>query len=511
MRTASVAPGILSHGIPVSLGTPRQHLVLTPSLQLDTTFIPRYTNSCIYTTDTPVPADDTRWTDQDSRSVCMGIYGGAFVPSQSTSFFDNGTNSPVSEAWFRKTRFSDWRFMIDTFTFTDCVDAYAQQNQVLPEKRDVTTSFILPNEGATFGGLGASVLSLTPSSRLLETLVAAGMAPSKSWSLSNESLCLGCVDENLYTGQFQKFKVADRQKDGGLPCLLQLKVESLDYHDGPTSEGVPLIENAFAACVDPGVTLLVLPPDTRAGIGEAVGADWVFASSSSSNLGGSFLKFKLEGGLEVDVKKPGNTTAGQQPSINTGTWGAYGQDVPVLGQPFTDSIILRWDEATQEYGLANRNSKSDGKTELKPLGCDSFPSIEESVETTPNIGIIVGSIIGGFAAGSLFGAAAVFFYWRGQRGVQSKYEAMRGENAVSLRTVDTGGRTLESRMSGVSSPPATSLRETLRSHFRNRSVSPFKEPYLVGDSQVFEAPEGGTAEPSKRSRGEMGVYSYDHR
>ena len=326
--------------------------------------------------------------------------------------------------------------------------------------------------------------------------------PSKSWSLSNESLCLGCVDGNSYTGEFQKFKLADRQKDSGLPCLLQVKVESLDYHDGLTSEGVPLIENAFVACVDPGVTLLVLPPDTRAGIGEAVGADWVFASSSSSNLGGSFLKFKLEGGLEVDVNKPGNTTAGaawimsgQQLSTKTGTWGAYGQDVPVLGQPFTDSVILRWDEATQEYGLANRNSKSDGKTELKPLGCDSFPSIKESVETTPSVGIIVGSIIGGFVAGPLFGAAAFFFYWRGQRGVQSKYEAMRGENAVSLWTVDTGGRTLESKMNDVSSLPATSLRESLRSHFRNRSVSPFKEPYLVGDSQVFEAPEGGIAEP----------------
>ena len=175
------------------------------------------------------------------------------------------------------------------------------------------------------------------------------------------------------------------------------------------------------------------------------------------------------------------------------------------------SIWPRWDEATQEYGLANRNPKSDVKTDLKPLGCDSFPSIKEPVETTPSVGVIVGAIIGGFVAGLSFAVAAVFFYWRGQRGVQSKYEAMRGEDALSLWTVDIGSRTLESRMSGVSSLPATSLRESLRSHFKKRSVSPFKEPCLVGDSQVFEAPEGGTAEPSKRSRGEIGVYLYDHR
>jgi hypothetical protein len=501
IRNASVAPGIISRGIPVSLGTPPQHLVLTPSLQLDTTFIPRYTNSCVYAADAPVPANDSRWTDQDGRYVCMDIYGGAFAPEQSTTFFDNGTNSPVSEAWFMKTRFSDWRFMMDSFMYTDYLEAYARQNDVLPERWNVTTSFVLPNDGAIFGGLGASVLSLTPDSRLLETLVAEGMASSKSWTLSSEDLCLGCVGETAYTGEFQKFKVADRAKKGGLPCLLQVKVVSLDYHNGPTSEGVSLIENSLAACVDPGVPLLVFPPDTRAKLGVTVGADLVSSSPSNSRLNGSFLRFKLEGGLEVDVKEPDNDTgkvasmSNQQLFSEDGTWGAYGLDVPVLGQPFTDSIILRWDEATQEYGLANGNPKSGIKKDLKPLGCDGFPSTKGSEETTPSVGVIVGSIIGGFVAGVLFAGAAIFFYWRGQRGVQSKYEAMRGEDAVSLRTVDTDGRTLESRMSGVSSLPAPSLRESLRSHFGKRSVSPFKEPYLVGDSQVFEAPEGGIAEP----------------
>lgn len=413
--------------------------------------------------------------------------------------------------------------MTDSFIFTDYVEAYALQNGVLPDERNVTASFILPNEGATFGGLSTSALSLTPGSRVLETLVAENRVPSKSWSLSNKSLCLGCIDENAYTGEFQKFKVADRGKDGGLPCLLQVKIESLDYHADMTSEGVSLIENAFATCVDPGLRFLVLPPDVHVESPEAVGANaealsgWVSSSSGSSHTNSSFLRFKLGGGLEVDVRKPDSSTVdaapvnNSSPLIRDGTWGAYGEGVPVLGSPFTDSVILRWDETTQEYGLANINSKADGKKDLQPLGCDDFPSISRSVEATPNVGIIVGSIVGGFVAGLLFAAAAVFFYWRGHRGVKSKYEAMRGEDAVSLRTVDTGGRTLESRMSGASSLPASSLRESLRSHFGKRSVSPVMEPYLVDDSQVFEAPEGGTADPSKRSRGEMNVYSYDHR
>jgi hypothetical protein len=523
IRAASVAPEIISHGIPILLGTPPQYIVLTPSLQLDTPFIPRYTNSCVFAANTLVPANDTRWTDQDGRLVCAELYGGAFVPELSTTFFDNGTNSPVSEAWFKTTRFSDWRFMTDSFMFTDYIEAYAVQNDLLPDRRNVTTSFILPNEGATFGGLGASPLSLTPGSQVLEKLAAEGVVPSKSWALSNESLCLGCVDENVYTGEFQNFKVADRGKDGGLPCLLQVKVESFDYHADMASEGVPLTQNAFAACVDPGAQSLVLPPDVRAELHKTGGGDveglhkWVSSSSSASNSSSSFLRFKLEGGLQVDVRKPESVKA-DAASINNqwllqqdDAWGAYGEDVPVLGKQFTDAVVLRWDETTQEYGLANRNPKADGRKNLKPLGCDDFPSTSKSVETTPSVGIIVGSIIGGFSAGLLFAAAAVFFYSRGQRGVKSKYEAMRGEDAVSLRTVNTGGRTLESRMSGTSSLPATSLRESLRLHFGKRSVSPFIEPYLVGDSQVFEAPEGGTADPSKRSRGEMGVYSYDHR
>ena len=518
LRTVSVAPGALSHGIPISIGTPPQQLVLTPSLQLDTTFIPRYTNSCVYGAGASIPANDTRWDGRDGMTVCAGIYGGGFVPSLSTSFFDNGTSSPVSEAWFKIARFSDWHFMTDEFIFADYMGAYVQQNEMLPGKRNTTTSFILPNEGARFGGLGNSALSLTPSSRLVEALYTEGMIPSKSWSLSNESLCLGCIDENAHTAEFVSFKLADRGTNEGLPCLLQVKVESLDYHDDASSTGVALLKNAFVACIDPAVAFLVLPTDARTKLREVIGSDgnanddWFATTSDPLKNRDGFLRFRLDGNLEVDVAISGPGEAGEKVlAIQSGSWGAYGEDVPVLGIPFTGSTVLRWDEATQEYGLAKKNPKANGKSDLKPLGCDQFPALSRSRETTPNVGIIVGSIVGGFAAGLLFAAAAVFFYWRGQRGVRSKYETMRGEDTVSLRTVDTGGRSLESRGTDTMSLPASSLRESLLSRFGKRSVSPVIEPYLVGDSEVFEAPEGGTANPTKRNRVEIGGYSYDHR
>lgn len=523
IRSSSSAPGTFSHGVPIYIGTPPQQIVLTPSLQVDTTFIPLYTNSCIYAADTTIPTNDTRWESQDGATVCARIYGGGFLPGLSTSFQDNRTNDQINEPWFRTLRFAGWRFIAESFSFADYLETYVQQNEALPEKRNVTGSFILPDEGASFGGLGSSALSLTPDSKSLEALYAAAMVPSKSWSLTNESLCLGCIDESMYTGEFQAFKPSKRDSVDGLPCLLQTQIEALEYHLDSGSLGVALVDKPFTACIDPGVGFLVLPSDAVAKLPDVVGAS-VKASSDDSitflgspKKGSSILRFKLDDGLEVVVAIPGAGGAGGQDNgewtlpVGTGIWGAYGESKPVLGKPFTDAILLRWDGSSQEYGMANRNPVENEKINLKPLGCDDFRSTKNSAETTPNIGIIVGSIVGGFLAGLLFTAASVYFFWRGQRGVKSKYEAMRGDDAVSLRTVDTGGRTVESRMSGTLSPPKSSIRSSLRSHFGARSVSPMMEPYLVDNSQVYEAPEGGTGYPTKRDRSEITTYSYDQR
>ncbi|KZM19059.1 hypothetical protein ST47_g9805 [Ascochyta rabiei] len=522
IRSLSTAPGTLSRGIPVSIGTPPQQIVLTPSLQLDTSFIPRYSNSCIYTRDSAIPANDTRWSKEDGRTVCASIYGGGFVPSLSTSFHDNGTDEQVVEEWFKVSRVSGWRFVTESFIFVDYMETYMQQNKILPEKRNVTSSFILPEEGATFGGLGGSTLTLTPNSRTLNTLYSEGLVPSRSWSLTNKGLCLGCIDESLSTGEFQSFKLAARDADGELPCLFQVEVEGLEYYPDVGTGGVALIDKPFTACVDPGVAFLVLPTAANARLSQAAVANLEAASNKSMPFGGSLkdgsghLLLKLEGGLEVNITVPAaRMTDGEGPgertlAVTTGSWGAYGDAVPVLGRPFTDSVVLRWDEIGQEYGMANRNPQTDAKQSLNPLGCDEFPS-SKPAETSHSSGIIVGSIIGGFAAGLLFASAAAFFFWRGQRGVRSKYEAMRGEDSVSLRTVDTGGRTLESRMSGTLSAPATSIRESLRSHFGTQSVSPMVEPHLVDDSQIYEAPEEGATYPLGRDRAEMRVYSYSDR
>ena len=523
IRSLSVAPGTISRGIPISIGTPPQQLVLTPSLQLDNTFIPRFTNSCIYTGNDTTSLNDTCSDGQDARETCAALYGGGFDPILSTTFFNNGTNSPVSEAWFKDIQFSDWHFMTDTFRFADYIEAYVQQNKALPEKRNATTSFVLPDEGATFGGLGSSPLSLTPDSRLLGSLYAEEMVPSKSWSLTDENLCLGCIDTKAYTGEFQNFKPADRFTKNGLPCLLQAKVERVDYYPEAASAGVGLLDSSYDACIDPGVPFLVFPADAREKLPGVLGVGVNMTLESSATIEGlpanssHFLRVKLEGGPEIDLvvmvadgdnsKQRGGYTS----AISTGKWGAYGEGIPVLGKLFTDSVVLRWDETTQEFGFARRNSKADSDSALKPLGCNDFPTVSPAVETTPSVGVLVGSIIGGFLAGMLFVAAAVFFYWRGQRGVQSKYEAMRGEDAISLRTVITEGRVSDSRMSGPVSPPASSLGGSLRSQFGARSVSPMMEPYLVDDGQVYEAPEGGISDISGAHRSDTRTFSYDQR
>ncbi|CAO2658142.1 Nn.00g074020.m01.CDS01 [Neocucurbitaria sp. VM-36] len=508
-----ISPGTLSRGIPISIGTPYQQIALTPSLQIDNTFIPRYTNSCIHKDGKPLSSNNTR------QRSCTELYGGGFNPALSNTFHDNGTNDQMREDWFRREKYSDWHFVTERFWFADYLEMYVERNEVMPEKSNLTTSFILPDDGASFGNMSTSAFGLTPGSTLLKALFEAGMIPSTSWSLMNESLCLGCADDGARKGDLQTFKSADRNQQNGLPCLLQTEVEALNYHPDAQTEGATVINKTFTACIDPGVTFLVLPPDGGQILPSILGVDvkvryddyTVFQGHPKTDTG--ILRFKLEGGLEVNVTIPGTGGGGARDTgdwrvpIGKGGWGAYGEYVPVLGKPFVDHVILQWDEKAQEYGIANVNLDPNRKQDLKPLGCDEFPTVEKTVKTTPRISVIVGSILGGFAGGLLFAAAGVFFFTHGQRGVTSRYEPMRGEDALALRAVSVDGR--DSRMSG--GLPAPSIHESLRSQSSARSVSPMMEPQMVDDGQVYEAPEGGTAYPSKRERGELQVYSVNQR
>ncbi|KAH7357543.1 aspartic peptidase domain-containing protein [Pyrenochaeta sp. MPI-SDFR-AT-0127] len=520
IRSVSIAPGTLSRGIPISIGTPYQQIALVPSLQVDNTFVPRYTKSCTQNDGTLLPSNDTRRSLSKRDSIsCAELYGGGFDPSLSSTFRDNGTNDQIREDWFRRVKYSNWHFVTERFTFGDYLEVYVERNEVLPGKRNLTTTFMLPDDGSLFGNMSASALGLTPKSTLMKALHDGKIIPSTSWSLTNESLCLGCIDENSHRGDFKTFKPADRNEQDGLPCLLQTKVEALNYHPDAQTEGATVIDKTFNACIDPGITFLVLPPDARQNLPGILNRDvlarhddyTVFKGPPKNETG--ILTFKFEGGFAVNITVPGagdvdaRETGSWKLPIGKGAWGAYGEDVPVLGRPFTDHVVLRWDEIAQEYGMANMNSEANKKESLKPLGCEGFPTTDKTVQTTPRTSIIVGSILGGFAGGLLFAAAGVFFFRRGQRGVTSKYEPMRGEDAIALRVVSEDGR--DSRMSGAL--PAPSIRESVRSHFRARSISPMPDPQLVEDGQIYEAPEGGTAYPSKRERGELQVYAVDHR
>jgi hypothetical protein len=218
------------------------------------------------------------------------------------------------------------------------------------------------------------------------------------------------------------------------------------------------------------------------------------------------LTFRIEGGLEVNVTVPGASSVGEgqqgewRVPIGKGGWGAYGNATWVLGKPFTDAVVLKWDGEKKEYGIANRNA--DGaEADIQPLGCDEFPSIEKSVTFTPGTGILVGSIVGGFVGGLAFAFAGFWFFRRGQKGVKSRY-AQLDEDTVPMRTMS---RERDSWMTaGTLSPPPPSTHDSLRSQ-RFRDTRPGAQSGLVfeTDGQIFEAPEGGAAFPNKRMRSEM--------
>ncbi|KAF2681048.1 hypothetical protein K458DRAFT_392278 [Lentithecium fluviatile CBS 122367] len=590
-RNISVTPGLLTKGIPMQLGTPWQQVALIPSLQLDNTFIPRFSNTCVHNEVMPMDKNITNgkrdvildlwerdghpgsfeenggdqaqgspygaWEGENWWVKCSETYGGGYVPALSPTFHDNGTNDQIREWWFKKVDYKDWHFVTETWRFADYLDVYTHENYVAPEddKKQTTSSFMFADEGKLFGDVGASLLGLTPQSSLLQALFDRKIVPSMSWSLSNESLCLGCVDAGASKGDFQIFKPADRGKDDKLPCLIQSKVEALNWHPSLDVEGATIIEKSFMACIDPGVKFLVLPNDARATFKKIVERDVkgeyedyiLFKGPPKEDVG--LLTVRLEGGLEVNITIPGAGKVGAeetgewQAPIGKGGWGAYGNQTFVLGKPFTDTIVLRWDAEQQEYGIAPLNPSRPSEPDLKPLGCTEFPKPSHSDNSKQtNTGVLIGSVLGAFTGGLLFALALLFFFRRGRKTTLSKYEPLG--DTVPMRAIPSDRRTVDSWMSGALSPPPPSVGGTIGSPSYldaagSRSGSRMgerdgmsiigvsmsggggglgigarevnREPVMVADSavyegagrEVYEAPEGGTAFPSKRERAEV--------
>jgi hypothetical protein len=508
-RKLSALPGTPVEGIQVRVGSPPQYVTLTPSLMLDNTFIPRYSNSCI----SLASANSTDQSQQNGgkggkahldieRSgleglggylLCAEIFGGAYNPKLSMSFVEKPTSVNNAEVLFQKSNFAEWKFIDEAFAFSDYLEVYADAMDALPHKRNLTTSFILPNEQAVFGQLGDSTLGLTPDSSLLSSLDKEGMIASTSWSLTNSTLCLGCIDERWKNGTFKTYKPADRKADGELPCLLQAKVEQLFWYPKGGVDGTFLVKEGFTACVDPGVKFLVLPKEARDGIAKATEREIVEEYDDQLVLKGKpgrdegILNFRLEDNFIVNVTMLGTGNPDGDGTwklpIGKGGWGAYGSEVLTLGKPFTDRIVLKWDSELREYGMANVNETPiKDKEDLKPVGCDEFPERPAKPHSTAGTGVIAGSVIGGFVGGALFAVACLFFYRRGGRTVRSKYVSMPSQealNAIPLGTVAGDRRTISSSIS-----PAPSLHTRYSS---TTSASPMME---VEDSAIYEVPDG---------------------
>ncbi|KAK7186263.1 hypothetical protein DPSP01_005087 [Paraphaeosphaeria sporulosa] len=534
-RDISVVPGILSPGIPLQIGSPFQSIALVPSLQIDDTFIPRYTNTCVFdvpvntTTDQPQNATSAHvattgllardatpasfaevgkngtGSGQDWWTKCAQTYGGAYNPAFSSSFTEDKT----------VLNNQDGHFFTDIWRFADYLSVYTATTAALPPKSNATSTFQAAVEGATFNNYGAALLGLTPNSTLLAALAQADMIPSTSWTLTNASLCLGCEDRSASTGTWQTFPPVDRYVNPDLPCLIKAKVEALTWRPREHGvEGATLLQESFTACVDPGVKFLVLPPNATSAFGKIVEREvraeysdyTVFERGAGNDTG--VLTFRIQGGLEVNVTVPGAGDAGLHQSggwtvpIGKGAWGAYGNATWVLGKPFTDRVVLRWDGEKKEYGIANRNADDTREVDVQPLGCDAFPSVERSVASTPGTGILVGSVVGGFIGGLAFAFAGFWFFRRGRKGVRSRY-AQLDEDTVPMRAMSHGR---DSWMTaGTLNPPPPSIHESLRSQRLRDAQSGAQRGigFEIADGQMFEAPEGGTAYPTKRGRNEM--------
>lgn len=530
-RDVSVVPGVLHRGIALQIGSPWQSVALVPSLQINDTFLTRYTNTCI--SDVPITTTQARrnhvdrapatktlaarnhdaspglFSDanstaggEDGYTKCAQLYGGAYNPSLSSS---SGGNKQDDQGL---------HFLTDMWRFGDYLDVYTTTNDALPAKSNITSTFQIAQAGETFSGYGSALLGLTPNSTLLEALVQAQMVPSTSWTLTNESLCLGCGDAALSTGAWHTFVPSDIHADPKLPCLIHAKVEALNWRPRKGTEGATLIQETFTACIDPGVKFMVLPSNASDTFKKVVGRkvkaeydDYTVFNGPATNETGT-LSFRIEGGLEVNVSLPGAGEAAAEQDgmwtvpVGKGGWGAYGNETWVLGKPFTDRVVLRWDGEKKEYGIANRNTDPTPKPDMLPLGCDAFPNVEKSVTSTPGTGILVGSVVGGFVGGLAFAFAGFWFFKRGQKGVKSRY-AQLDEDSVPMRAMSQGENSW--RTTGALTPPPPSIHESLRSQrFRDTRQGTQSGPgFEAADGQLYEAPEGGKAYPTERNRNEL--------
>lgn len=515
-RRLSALPGTPVEGIQVRIGSPPQYVTLTPSLMLDNTFIPRYTNSCISLAASK--KNETVTHNQTIRRdakldiergglegiggylICAEIYGGGYNPELSETFKEKPTTMQNAEVVFQKSNFADWKYIDETFAFSDYLEVYASAMDALPDKRELMTGFILPNERAAFGELGDSTLGLTPESVLLASLDKEDIVASKSWSLTNSTLCLGCIDESWHSGTFKTYKPADRKKDDKLPCLLQAKVEQLFWYPNDKTEGTFLVKEGFTACVDPGVKFLVLPEEATTGFEKATEREVVQEYDDQLVLKGKpgqdkgILNFRLEGDfvVNVTVTGSGDPVGGKDQDgvwklpIGKGGWGAYGEGILTLGKPFTDRVVLKWDADAKEYAMANVNGErsKEEDEDMKPLGCDEFPEKADRPHSTTPPGVIAGSIIGGFVGGAAFVLGCLFFYNRGGKMNPLKYRSMPSEEAfqpIPLASVGGDRRTLASR---ASSAPSTRTANSSHGH-----SSPMME---VEDNAIYEIPEART-------------------
>ena len=403
----------MTRGIALSIGNPPQHVALYPSLMINSTFIPRYVSEDDY--------EDCYDVSAPSSAPCSQTYGGGFSAARSSTW-----NTDASKASLSPSSYD--RLFSTSFNRTNGFDTLRVEDA--SNFAISSMPVVLPKD--TFGPFSNSPLGLGEESVFISALQSSSFIPTKSWGLDTNGLCLGCIDAAAANSTFVNVPVGNPVEKN---CALQVNVVSVGYNPANGSAEVGISSGTFPACVEPGARSLVLPQTVIDAYAAASSADMSsskYAAQTKFYLGGAkpdgALVFTLAGDFRVAITlNPMNDSYYWSLPFGVGGWGTYEVGTFVLGQPFTDKIYLKYDDAAKAYGIAGGNTVST--QDIQGLGCEltaDTPSVPLSSSSSGGeypAGAVVGAAFGGILGTFLLTATCCWLWWRRQKGKFASQES----------------------------------------------------------------------------------------
>lgn len=395
----------MPRGIAFGIGNPPQHVALQPSLMINSTFIPRYITD---------DDDGDCYANKASLSSppCADTYGGGFITARSSTWTTDASKSNLSASEY------DRRFNM----FTNRTNGYDTLGLEDASNLGISSMpVVLPN--GAFGNFSNSPLGLGEDSVFLSALHSSSFIPTKSWGLGPNGLCLGCIDAAAVRGTFVSAPIGNPVEKN---CAMQVNVVDVGYKPANGSAQTRISTGTFPACVEPGSSSIILPQTvidayaatTGARQGSSDYATYTQFSLSSGKPDGA-LVFTLAGDFSVAVNlNPQNDSYYWNLPFGVGGWGSYEVGTFVLGQPFTDQVYLKYDDAAKTYGIAGGNNVS--RQEIQGLGCELTADTPSAISQGSSsgckfsTGAVVGAAVGGVFAAFLLMCSCCWLWWRRQ-------------------------------------------------------------------------------------------------